>query len=132
MDIIEKWFREISFKKIFILCGDFNIDMLSQSTHCRRLKNICDDNGVNILVNSPTRITTESTTLIDLCVSNFNSNRISKFVKFLLKIKSLTIYYWKPQFKFKESEYGRITMHLIYGILWKTIYFRGGLLNHVT
>ena len=41
------------------------------------MKNICEDNGLNFLVNSPTRITNNSSTLIDLCLSDINKNKIN-------------------------------------------------------
>lgn len=77
INFVEKWLNETASSKEFILCGDFNIDMLSQSSYCRRLQNICDENGVNLLVKSPTRITQESATLIDLCATNINKHKIS-------------------------------------------------------
>lgn len=49
---------------------------ISDTTHSRRLKNICDDYGLNFLVKSPTRMTENSSTLIDLCVSDISMNRI--------------------------------------------------------
>lgn len=63
-----------------MICGDFNIDLFSSNPHSRRLIQICDDNGLDQLIKSPTRIFTESATLIDLCLSNINENLISSTV----------------------------------------------------
>lgn len=76
LDSFEKWIDSKPSNKSIMICGDFNIDMLSDTTHSRRLKNICDDYGLNFLVKSPTRMTENSSTLIDLCVSNISMNRI--------------------------------------------------------
>lgn len=77
LEFVEKWLNDISAKKQFMLCGDFNIDILTQTTHSRRLRNICDDNGTKLIVESPTRITENTATLIDLCATNINVNKIS-------------------------------------------------------
>lgn len=77
LDSFEKWLDEISDSKPVILSGDFNIDLLCDETYSRRLRNICDENGLSILVDKPTRIENGSATLIDLCVSNVDKRRIS-------------------------------------------------------
>lgn len=76
MDSFENWFDSISTDKNIVVCGDFNIDLLSHTTHSQRLTNFCTDNGLFQLVNSPTRITAESKTIIDLCLTNIANNII--------------------------------------------------------
>lgn len=76
LDSFEEWYEQISTGKQVVVCGDFNIDMLSLTTHARRLRNYCDDNGLKLLVDEPTRIASESKTMIDLCASNINKNKI--------------------------------------------------------
>lgn len=63
--------------KNITICGDFNIDMNSITPHSRRLKNICEDYGLDILVDRPTRVTIDSATIIDLCMTNINRNKIT-------------------------------------------------------
>lgn len=77
LDFIEKWLNDISANKHFILSGDFNIDMSLQTPYSRKLKNICDDNGAQLLVKSPTRITEESATIIDLVITNICTGKVS-------------------------------------------------------
>lgn len=60
-----------------MICGDFNIDMIQSNTHSNRLNKFCDDNGLHLINDSPTRVTSESATLIDLCLSNIYENKIS-------------------------------------------------------
>lgn len=59
-----------------MLCGDFNIDMNIDSVHARRLKNLCDDNGLKLFITELTRVTQSSATQIDLCLSNIPSNKL--------------------------------------------------------
>lgn len=77
LNSFEHWYELISVNKSVIICGDFNINMLAETTHSRRLRNFSEENGLNLLVNSPTRITENTSTLIDLCFSNINKNKIS-------------------------------------------------------
>lgn len=53
-----------------LVCGDFNIDMLMNTSHKERLVNICNDIGLDQLVKDITRQTNTSATIIDLCFSN--------------------------------------------------------------
>lgn len=72
LDSFENWCNNIEINKDIVICGDFNIDMKSNSNFCRRLINICDDCGLSQLINEPTRITNETSTIIDLCLSNIH------------------------------------------------------------
>lgn len=53
-----------------IICGDFNIDLLSDSHYSTKLKQILNLFALKQYVRQPTRITEISSTLIDLVVSN--------------------------------------------------------------
>lgn len=77
IDSFEKWYETIPTNKSVIICGDFNIDMIAYSTHSRRLNNFCDDNGLKLLTVTPTRVTQDTATMIDLCFSNLSANKIS-------------------------------------------------------
>lgn len=86
LDSFENWYQRIPESKSVMLCGDFNIDMSNDSAYSRRLKNLCDDNGLNQFVNTPTRVTQNSSTLIDLCLSNIVSNNITCSISVDVKI----------------------------------------------
>lgn len=75
------WFEDISEGKQILICGDFNIDMLSNTSHKAKLKKICDDNGMQQLIENPTRVGRNSSTLIDLCITNINRGNVSAQVK---------------------------------------------------
>lgn len=77
MNSFREWFEHVSHGKQIVACGDFNVDLLSNTIHSRRLKNICDDNGMTQLVDKPTRVEKDTSTLIDLCVTNINKRNIS-------------------------------------------------------
>lgn len=61
----------LSLKQI-VLCGDFNIDMISDSVHFRRLQ----DSDSRFLTDSVKRVGERSVTMINLCYSNVISNNI--------------------------------------------------------
>lgn len=50
--------------------------MIANATYSRKLKNICDENGLAMLIDKPTRIEQNSATLIDLCISNLDERKI--------------------------------------------------------
>lgn len=77
LDSFEEWFESVSSDKSIVVCGDFNINMLSDSTYSKRLKGICNDNGALLLTKGPTRIAENSMTMIDLCISNYDKTKIS-------------------------------------------------------
>lgn len=82
LDSFEKWYEENLYDKCAVIMGDFNIDLLSTTTYSRRLTQFCDDNGLSCLLNSATRITEYSATLIDLCLTNLAPNRINSQINF--------------------------------------------------
>lgn len=55
--------------KSIVIAGDFNIDMTTSSTYSQRIVSLCADNGLDQLVNKPTRFTNVSSTTIDLCLT---------------------------------------------------------------
>ncbi|RYX86064.1 hypothetical protein EON73_02695 [bacterium] len=76
LESFEKWYENVAENKTIVICGDFNVDMNSNTTHSRKLKSICDDNGLKMFVNTPTRVTQNSSTFIDLCLSNIVPNKL--------------------------------------------------------
>lgn len=53
-----------------IIVGDFNIDLLTEYTYSNKIKNLISSIGFNQLVNVPTRVTADSSTLIDYLITN--------------------------------------------------------------
>lgn len=53
-----------------VICGDFNIDMLSESFYKTKMTNLVSDFGLKLYVTEPTRTTKSSATLIDYVLSN--------------------------------------------------------------
>lgn len=76
IESFDRWLECTLSAKQIVLCGDFNIDMISDSIYCRRLQNICEDNGLRLLTDSVTRVVERSATMIDLCFSNIMANNI--------------------------------------------------------
>lgn len=69
----EKWIETIPSENNIIITGDFYINFLNESSIKKRLEYICADIGLKQLINSPTRVTSNSSTMIDLCFSNIHS-----------------------------------------------------------
>lgn len=55
--------------------GDFNINMLADTPTSRQMNLVISSNGCTNLITSPTRITSESSTLLDLLITNYDSAR---------------------------------------------------------
>lgn len=68
----EQWCGRICEGRAVVLIGDFNVNMSVDTPFRHKINNICDDNGLVQIVSAPTRITQTSSTLIDLCLVNFN------------------------------------------------------------
>ena len=67
--IIQKLMRT---NKTFVLCGDWNVDMLQESSNKKELVGLLQRYNLINTIESPTRITKNSSTLIDLTVINKN------------------------------------------------------------
>ena len=66
--------------KEILMLGDLNCNYLAKSDH-KELKNIISSSGLKQLIKSPTRITNQSSTLIDVICSNEPQNiSIAKFI----------------------------------------------------
>lgn len=67
---------QLSLKKIisktqyFVICGDMNINVLEQNSITNKLKYFLNSFGVKRLVNTPTRITGNSSMSIDNIITN--------------------------------------------------------------
>ena len=58
------------------MLGDLNVDLLptAKSLNRAKLAEIFDIYGLEQVINAPTRITANSSTLIDLCITNASTN----------------------------------------------------------
>jgi hypothetical protein len=60
----------LSKNKILILCGDWNVDMLHESSNRSELLGLLQRYKLVNTIQSPTRITNNSNTLLDLIIIN--------------------------------------------------------------
>lgn len=76
LDYLDNIFENIlNENDLNLITGDFNINMLNNNTNAKRLKSIINLSGMKQLIKEPTRITPNSSTLIDLAITNiFNLN----------------------------------------------------------
>lgn len=75
-DKFEKVLNLISNEKSdFVICGDFNIDLNSNTIHKNKLMDLVKSFGAKSVVKQPTRIALGSSTLIDLIFSNIGKCR---------------------------------------------------------
>lgn len=72
LDIFENWL-ELNLKctTFNVIVGDFNINMLKHDSYSSRLEKVINFYGLKQLIGDPTRITQNTTTLIDLCITNY-------------------------------------------------------------
>lgn len=72
LDNYVSWVNDNGFK--LVLARDLNIDLLKVSAHARELSRTLDINGFSNVINLPTRIFHNSSTLIDLFVTNLDDS----------------------------------------------------------
>lgn len=70
-DAIEQIMGEMRHIELYIV-GDFNLDLLQCNNNTKRLTEICANNNLFNLINTPTRITMTRATILDLCITNCN------------------------------------------------------------
>lgn len=71
VDAFIKWCDEhIDITDNLLICGDFNINWLTNSTSKKKLYECLNDLNLIQIVDKPTRITENTATLIDLCITN--------------------------------------------------------------
>lgn len=71
-----------------IICGDFNINTLLDSTESREFKSLLISYGLKMYINEPTRVTNHSSTCIDNILSNIDLND-AKVIEFGLSDHTL-------------------------------------------
>lgn len=60
-----------------IICGDFNIDYISDSNHQKQLDSLLQTYNLRVTTNEPTRITKTSATAIDYIITNIEDSNCS-------------------------------------------------------
>lgn len=73
INFYEQKIENISENESILITGDFNIDWLKANNHKKRLEEIISDNYLKQIVTQPTRITNNTSTLIDYAVTNIES-----------------------------------------------------------
>lgn len=70
LEYVDNFLDDIECKGVVIIVGDFNIDYSKDTFYKRKIKDIIYQYGLYQLVNSPTRITKTSSTIIDYIITN--------------------------------------------------------------
>jgi len=70
MNFLVNIVEDLIVKKECIVVGDFNIDIMVSSFYSRKLQTIMNSMGMKQYINKPTRITKQSSSIIDLVFSN--------------------------------------------------------------
>ena len=87
--------------EIFLL-GDFNVDFMPDANNTNKLKDIFATYGLEQLLNEPTRVTSNSSTLIDLCVTNTATKIVNSGVLHL-GISDHSLIYMTYKTKYERS-----------------------------
>lgn len=77
LETLEYWCNELSYGNSIVICGDFNVDISNTNANSKKIDEICKNNGLKQLISCPTRITETTSTIIDLCLTNIHSNKIT-------------------------------------------------------
>lgn len=75
-DNMEEILEYLNEKKTFIMCGDFNIDLLNMSKSSSHYLDTIYSKGLHPLITRPTRITIDSATLIDNIFTNIRDDKV--------------------------------------------------------
>ena len=68
-EFLEKHTLALTYGKEVFIIGDLNIDILKKNQESRALMNLCSSLNLTQLITSPTRVTTQSSTLIDVIMT---------------------------------------------------------------
>lgn len=76
----------------FVICGDMNINVLEQNSITNKLKDVLNSFGVKLLINTPTRITKNSSMSIDNIITNLSDDKKTEilFIKlWIIMVKNV-------------------------------------------
>lgn len=62
---------------LFMILGDVNIDVMSESRSAREFRDIINAHACNNVINIPTRITPNTATCLDICITNIDVENVS-------------------------------------------------------
>ena len=68
-EFLEKHTLALTYGKEVFIIGDLNIDILKKNQESRALMNLCSSLNLTQLITSPTRVTSQSSTLIDVIMT---------------------------------------------------------------
>jgi len=74
------WFA-LHASKQFILMGDFNCNWFEGTTFRNKIFNWCLDNDATQVINSPTRVVGDSSTLLDLCITRIHKMKSTHHIR---------------------------------------------------
>jgi exonuclease III len=81
-EFLNPWLENLVFQgNNFLITGDFNVDYRGDTTYSKKIKEIIESNGLKQHMNSFTRVTKQTKTLIDLVISNQNKKVKSSIEK---------------------------------------------------
>lgn len=73
IDFLDRFSDFVSYNKCKLaLCGDLNVDMIAEAPHQFQLQTTVGSNGISNIIETPTRVTCNSSTLIGLCTINID------------------------------------------------------------
>ena len=104
VDDFEEVVMKIDVKKLFFLLGDLNVDLTPgiTSANAMKLQHILDIYGLDQQITGPTRVTMNSCTLIDHCITN-SPNKIAKSGVVHLAISDHALIYMTHRAKYERS-----------------------------
>lgn len=77
LEYFESWCeRKLDLTKSNLICGDFNID-LYKSAYAKKMKTTIKELNLKQKVNKPTRVTNNTSTLIDFVLTNDNNIKVT-------------------------------------------------------
>lgn len=77
LEYLNTWFeKNVDFCESVMLAGDFNIDLLKNTTYSRKMKQVIKFFGLKQHIEAPTRITATSETKIDFVITNYQDIKV--------------------------------------------------------
>ena len=68
-DLMEKYTMALTYGKDMFIVGDLNCNMLKDNQDTKVIKDVCSNLNLKQLINTPTRITSQWLSLIDLIIA---------------------------------------------------------------
>lgn len=97
--------------KPFIILGDVNIDTISNEPHAREFRDVIHQYACYNMITLPTRITTDTATSLDVCLTNIESNNITAGAILYDISDHLPIFCLGSFFTSKDNRYTERVLH---------------------